>query len=199
MGKKSSQKYAAQPPIKASKRKVSSSSSGSSSDEPNQKKFALPLRSVSAKAIPTQEERKSSKAKVSKKKERKPSSSSLSSSSDDEPAQHESKLPVKSVPELASETFVSSNNLISPVKPLAQRDKVATPPINPTFENKKKRKVFTRVEVDPTKQYKHHESRDSWGANVNGKKFRKEKGKKKRCPNSGLIIDGAVRSTRLDN
>lgn len=63
---------------------------------------------------------------------------------------------------------------------------------------KKPKPVFTRVSVDPTRHYRTHESRESWGPNVKGKKFRKEKGKKKRCPNAGVRIDGAVKSIRLD-
>lgn len=66
-----------------------------------------------------------------------------------------------------------------------------------TKQNKSKQ-VYARVNVDPTKKYKTPESRESWGPNVKGKKFRKEKGKKKRCPNAGVRIDGSVKSVRLD-
>lgn len=63
---------------------------------------------------------------------------------------------------------------------------------------KKMKAAFARVQVDPSKRYKQPESRESWGPNVKGKKFRKEKGKKKRCGNAGVRIDGAVKSIRLD-
>lgn len=71
---------------------------------------------------------------------------------------------------------------------------------NPTklTKQKKIKQVYARVNVDPSKQYRTPESRESWGPNVKGKKFRKEKGKKKRCPNAGVRIDGAVNSIRLD-
>lgn len=58
--------------------------------------------------------------------------------------------------------------------------------------------VYSRVSVDPTRTYRTPDSRESWGPNVKGKKFRKEKGKKKRCPNAGVRIDGSVKSVRLD-
>lgn len=64
---------------------------------------------------------------------------------------------------------------------------------------KKSKQGFTRVAVDPSKRYFQPESRESWGPNVKGKKFRKEKGKKKRCPNAGVRIDGSVKSFRLDS
>lgn len=66
------------------------------------------------------------------------------------------------------------------------------------FRPKKFKPAYARVSVDPTRHYRTPESRESWGPNVKGKKFRKEKGKKKRCQNSGCRIDGAVKSTRLD-
>lgn len=63
---------------------------------------------------------------------------------------------------------------------------------------KKFKQVYQRVAVDPSRKYHTPESRESWGPNVKGKKFRKEKGKKKRCPNAGVRIDGAVKSIRFD-
>lgn len=62
---------------------------------------------------------------------------------------------------------------------------------------KKPRHSFTRIAVDPNKRYQTPASRESWGPNVKGKKFKKEKGKKKRCPNAGFKIDGSVNSTRF--
>lgn len=70
-----------------------------------------------------------------------------------------------------------------------------------TFVERRQKKfktVYSRVSVDPSKRYQTPESRESWGPNVKGKKFRKEKGKKKRCGNAGIRIDGSVKSTRLD-
>lgn len=69
-----------------------------------------------------------------------------------------------------------------------------TPPAK--YQNK--RHSFTRIAVDPSKRYYQPEERESWGPNVKGKKFRKEKGKKKRCPNAGQRIDGEVRSIRFN-
>lgn len=73
---------------------------------------------------------------------------------------------------------------------------MAAPKQNRPF--KKMKPNYTRVQIDPSKKYSTPESRESWGPNVKGKKFRKEKGKKKRCPNAGVVIDGAVKSIRLD-
>lgn len=64
--------------------------------------------------------------------------------------------------------------------------------------HRKNKPVYTRIKVDPTRRYHQPEERESWGPNVKGKKFKKEKGKKKRCPNSNLRIDGSVKSIRLD-
>lgn len=66
------------------------------------------------------------------------------------------------------------------------------------FQNKPKKQTYKRIVVDPTRKYYQPEERESWGPNVKGKKFRKEKGKKKRCANTGAIIDGSVKSVRLD-
>lgn len=63
---------------------------------------------------------------------------------------------------------------------------------------KKAKTNFARVQIDPARKYTTPECRESWGPNVKGKKFRKEKGKKKRCPNAGVRIDGSVKSIRLD-
>ena len=68
----------------------------------------------------------------------------------------------------------------------------------PAHKNKKVKKVYSRVNIDPTKNYSTPESRESWGPNVKGKKFRKEKGKKKRTAAAGVKIDGAVKSIRFD-
>lgn len=83
---------------------------------------------------------------------------------------------------------------------VVEENSVTNEPTQPFVEHvcKKPKPVFTRVSVDPTRHYRTHESRESWGPNVKGKKFRKEKGKKKRCPNAGVRIDGAVKSIRLD-
>lgn len=64
--------------------------------------------------------------------------------------------------------------------------------------NKKGKHSFKRIAVDPSKQYYTPESRESWGPNVKGKKFKKEKGKKKRCPGMGLRIDGEVKSIKFN-
>lgn len=75
-----------------------------------------------------------------------------------------------------------------------------TPTLNGSHKHKKpKRQTFTRIAVDPSRKYNTPESRESWGPNVKGKKFRKEKGKKKRCPSAGLRIDGSIKSIRLDS
>lgn len=67
------------------------------------------------------------------------------------------------------------------------------------FDKKRhQQQVFSRVRVDPSRNYRQPDERESWGPNVKGKKFRKEKGKKKRCPNAGVRIDGSVKSVRLD-
>lgn len=71
-------------------------------------------------------------------------------------------------------------------------------PKEPERPTKKLKSNYTRVQVDPSKKYTTPDSRESWGPNVKGKKFRKEKGKKKRCPNAGVRIDGSVKSIRLD-
>lgn len=47
-------------------------------------------------------------------------------------------------------------------------------------------------------KFKPEKLTNAYGQKVQGKKFRKEKGKKKRCPNSGARIDGAIKSIRLD-
>lgn len=65
------------------------------------------------------------------------------------------------------------------------------------FRNKNKT-TFKRIDVDPSKRYHTPEAREQWGPNVKGKKFRKEKGKKKRSQASGAVIDGSVKSVRLD-
>lgn len=77
-------------------------------------------------------------------------------------------------------------------KPPVQSD------LNQNHRHKKIKQVYQRVNVDPTRRYQVHEQRESWGPNVKGRKFRKEKGKKKRCPNAGVRIDGTVKSVRLD-
>lgn len=69
---------------------------------------------------------------------------------------------------------------------------------NPIKKNKKPKKTFSRIQFDPTKNYSTPGARESWGQNVKGKVFRKEKGKKKRCPAANIKIDGSVRSTKFN-
>lgn len=105
------------------------------------------------------------------------------------------------VEEPAYEPEVCNESISKPeVSEVEEKNLETTQPTKPFVEHghKKIRPVFTRVSVDPSRHYRTHESRESWGPNVKGKKFRKEKGKKKRCPNAGVRIDGAVKSIRLD-
>lgn len=100
--------------------------------------------------------------------------------------------------ELQCEPVIASELADTPI--LEQQDKPSN--VDDTFVERRPKKfkqVFSRVSVDPSKRYQTHESRESWGPNVKGKKFRKEKGKKKRCGNAGIRIDGSVKSTRLDS
>lgn len=43
-----------------------------------------------------------------------------------------------------------------------------------------------------------HPADQTFGKNVKGRKFRKEKGKKKKCGKTSVRIDGSVNSKRLD-
>lgn len=100
--------------------------------------------------------------------------------------------------ELQCEPVIDADSAEIPI--LEQQDEPSE--ANDTYVErrpKKSKQVFSRVSVDPSKRYQTHESRESWGPNVKGKKFRKEKGKKKRCGNAGIRIDGSVKSTRLDS
>lgn len=112
-----------------------------------------------------------------------------------------------SLPIVSSGDFVDVNESVVQE---AQAEEPVLPPIadpvqpviseqqNLSDHPKKFKSKFTRVSVDPNRKYYVPDSRESWGPNVKGKKFRKEKGKKKRCPNAGLRIDGSVKSKRLD-
>ena len=59
--------------------------------------------------------------------------------------------------------------------------------------------AYTRIQNTTYNGPAKSQDREWWGNNVKGKKFRKEKGKKKRSQHSGVKIDGAVKSFRLDN
>jgi len=85
----------------------------------------------------------------------------------------------------------------------AQQQHNLDPRANPVEKTKERerrqfKQSYSRVDVDPGRRYNTPQSRESWGPNVKGKKFRKEKGKKKRCGNAGIRIDGSVNSVRLD-
>lgn len=88
--------------------------------------------------------------------------------------------------------------VLPPIAESVQQARMSEQQSSNHFQQKKLKSKFTRVSVDPTRKYHVPDSRESWGPNVKGKKFRKEKGKKKRCPNAGLRIDGSVKSKRLD-
>lgn len=81
------------------------------------------------------------------------------------------------------------------MRPSFHQNQVSKQNNHPTRKGKHS---FKRIAVDPTKQYHTPESRESWGHNVKGKKFKKEKGKKKRCPNAGHRIDGSVNSIKFN-
>lgn len=100
-------------------------------------------------------------------------------------------------PEPVAENLEEQEQVQEPVVEQQDQDK----PVEDTFVERRPKKIktaYSRVNVDPSRKYQTHESRESWGPNVKGKKFRKEKGKKKRCGNAGIRIDGSVKSTRLD-
>lgn len=84
----------------------------------------------------------------------------------------------------------------SPTKAVVVETPTCRQPIETKIAQKKQK--FSRIALDPSKAYSTPESREAWGKNVKGKVFRKEKGKKKRCPAAGIRIDGAVNSIRFD-
>lgn len=108
------------------------------------------------------------------------------------PAQVEPEIEAQPEPEPENETEVAPDPKF---KSHGKRDQTFR---DPEHKKKKFKPAFRRISVDPARKYQQPEERESWGPNVKGKKFRKEKGKKKRCPNAGVRIDGSVKSIRLD-